>query len=78
LQRNDPKLNSQLKIIGRSVKTLSPPIVTHVNKPLCDSKDLVETLNNSLIELPSNYQEILNIKRFVKVSFSDYERLLYL
>ena len=78
LQRNNPELNSQLKIIGRSVKTLSPPFVTHSNKPLCDSKDLTEALNNSLLELPSNHQEILNIKKFVNVSFSDYETLLYL
>ena len=78
LQRNNPELNSQLKIIGRSVKTLSPPFVTHSNNPLCDSKDLMETLNNVLLELPSNHQEILNIKRFVDVSFSDYETLLYL
>ena len=78
LQRNNPELNSQLKIIGRSVKTLSPPFVTHSNNPLCDSKDLMETLNNALLEIPSKHQEILNIKRFVDVSFSDYETLLYL
>ena len=78
LQRNNPELNSQLKVIGRSVKTTSPPFVTHFNNPLCDSIDLMETLNKALIELPSKQQEILNIERFVDVSFSDYEKLLYL
>jgi len=78
LQRNNPELNSQLKVIGRSVKTPSPPFVTHSNNPLCDSIDLMETLNNALLELPSKHQEILNIKRFADVSFSDYETLLYL
>ena len=78
LQRNNPELNSQLKVIGRSVKTTSPPFVTHFNNPLCDSIDLMETLNKALIELPSKQQEILNIVRFVDVSFSDYKKLLYL
>jgi len=78
LQRNNPELNSQLKVIGRSVKTTSPPFVTHFNNPLCDSIDLMETLNKALIKLPSKQQEILNIERFVDVSFSDYEKLLYL
>ena len=67
-----------MRVIGRSVKTLSPPFVTHSNNPLCDSIDLMETLNNALLELPSKNQEILNIKRFADVSFSDYETLLYL
>ena len=78
LQRNNPELNSQLKVIGRSVKTTSPPFVTHFNNPLCDSIDLMETLNKALIELPSKQQEILNIERFADVSFSDYKKLLYL
>ena len=78
LQRNNPELNSQLKVIGRSVKTTSPPFVTHGNNPLCGSIDLMETLNKALIELPSKHQKILNIERFVDVSFSDYEKLLYL
>ena len=78
LQRNNPELNSQLKVIGRSVKTTSPPFVTHGNNPLCGSIGLMETLNKALIELPSKHQEILNIERFVDVSFSDYEKLLYL
>jgi len=78
LQRNNPELNSQLKVIGRSVKTTSPPFVTHGNNPLCGSIDLMETLNKALIELPSKHQEILNIERFVDVSLSDYEKLLYL
>ena len=78
LQRNNPELNSQLKVIGRSVKTTSPPFVTHFNNPLCGSIDLMETLNKALIKLPSKQQEILNIERFVDVSFSDYEKLLYL
>ena len=56
LQRNNPELNSQLKVIGRSVKTTSPPFVTHFNNPLCDSIDLMETLNKALIELPSKQQ----------------------
>ena len=78
LQRNNPELNSQLKVIGRSVKTTSPPFVTHCNNPLCGSVDLMETLNRALLKLPSKQQEILNIERFVDVSFSDYEKLLYL
>ena len=78
LQRNNPELNSQLKVIGRSVKTTSPPFVTHGNNPLCGSVDLMETLNRALLKLPSKQQEILNIERFVDVSFSDYEKLLYL
>ena len=78
LQRNNPELNSQLKVIGRSVKTTSPPFVTHFKNPLCDSIDLMETLNKALIKLPSKQQEILNIERFVDVSFSNYEKLLYL
>ena len=78
LQRNNPELNSQLKVIGRSVKTTSPPFVTHCNNPLCGSIDLMEKLNKALLELPSKQQEILNIERFVDVSFSDYETLLYL
>ena len=78
LQRNNPELNSQLKVIGRSVKTTSPPFVTHCNNPLCGSIDLMETLNKALLELPSKQQELLNIERFVDVSFSNYEKLLYL
>jgi len=78
LQRNNPELNSQLKVIGRSIKTTSPPFVTHGNNSLCSSIDLMETLNKALIELPSKHQKILNIERFVDVSFSDYEKLLYL
>ena len=78
LQRNNQELNSQLKVIGRSVKTTSPPFVTHCNNPLCGSIDLMETLNKALLELPSKQQEILNIERFVDVSFSNYEKLLYL
>jgi hypothetical protein len=38
----------------------------------------METLNNALLELPPKHQEILNIKRFADVSFSDYETLLEL
>ncbi len=78
LQRNNPELNSQLKVIGCSVKTTSPPFVTHVKNPLCGSVDLMETLNRALLDLPSKQQETLNIERFVDVSFSDYKKLLYL
>jgi len=78
LQKNKPELRSQLKIVGRSIKTPSPPFVTDVNNPLCTPYDLAAALNGSLGALSDELKNVLNIKKFLVVTYADYEHMLYL
>lgn len=78
LQQQNPELSKQLKIIGQSIKTSSPPFVTHTNNPLCSPVELTEALNESLLSLPDKNIESLNIKKFSVVSYSDYEEMFAL
>ena len=75
LQRNNPELKNKLKIIGSSIKSPSPPFVTHRKNPLCLSSELILTLNEALLKLNIAHQNTLKIKHFSFVPFSDYEAI---
>lgn len=76
LKKIKPELEDQLKIVGRSIKTPSPPLVTHTSNPLCAPSELADALNGSLLALTDELKELLNIKKFLVVNYSDYEYMI--
>ena len=78
LQRINPELDQLLRIVGKSVKMTSPPLVTHINNPLCDPASFTKILNSALAMLNVKQRELLNIKAFSEVSEQDYMPMLAL
>ncbi|HIL41858.1 MAG TPA: hypothetical protein EYG35_00545, partial [Gammaproteobacteria bacterium] len=76
LKKIKPELEDQLKIVGRSIKTPSPPLVTHTSNPLCAPSELADALNGSLLAFTDELKELLNIKKFLVVNYSDYEYMI--
>jgi len=72
IKRAEPELADKLRIIGRSIISPAPPLVTHKDNPLCSSSDLIRALNNALNLLDEDSKDILKIKRFSFLPFDAY------
>lgn len=73
IKRAEPEIGGELRIIGRSIISPAPPLVTHKDSPLCSSRSLIRVLNSALNLLDKESKDVLRIKRFSFVSFDTYK-----
>ena len=72
IKRAEPEIGDKLRIIGRSILSPAPPLVTHKDNPLCSSRGLIIALNSALNLLDKETKDVLRIKRFSFVPFDTY------
>jgi ABC-type phosphate/phosphonate transport system substrate-binding protein len=72
IKRAEPEIGDKLRIIGRSIISPAPPLVTHKDSPLCSSMGLIKALNSALNLLDKESKDALRIKRFSFVPFDTY------
>ena len=72
IKRAEPEIGDKLRIIGRSIISPAPPLVTHKDSPLCSSRGLIKALNSALNLLDKESKDILRIRRFSFVPFDTY------
>ena len=72
INRAEPEIGDKLRIIGRSIISPAPPLVTHKDSPLCSSRGLIRALNSALNLMDKESKDALRIKRFSFVPFDTY------